>query len=321
MRILIVGAGATGTVLGSALSRGGAEVSFHVRPHHRARIAEGLTLHRQELFTRSTQRLEGAGITTNTTEVAATPWEQVWFTTPSDALREAWLDEFLPATGSATLVALQPDPEDIQYLRDHGGRDHRIIQGLIQFSAWQSPLPHEPRDLDGVTCLLPPGSAMLFDAEYPDSETIVAMLRRGGLRASVRKNLPAHAARLAATLQPLIAGLELAGWSLERFSRHELLDLAVQASHEAVRAECARFSTTEPWSSRLLLNRVTAFAALRALPWIPGWNAEAFLAYHFSKVDRQTRMMLATYQRHARLHALPHEALDTLIGALPPPGH
>lgn len=321
MRILIVGAGATGTVFGAALARGGASVAFHVRAHHRERINAGLSLHRQGFLSRKNERLEGAGVTTSPEEVAATTWDQVWFTTPSDALREPWLDSFLPATGNAALVVLQPDPEDVQYLRDHGAHDHRIIQGLIQFSAWQSPLPHEPEDLEGITYLLPPGPSALFDAEFPDSETIAAMLSRGGLPATVRRDLPAHAARMAAAMQPLIAGLELADWKLARLAGHEVLDLAVRAAHEAVAAESARFSTREPWQSRILLNRYTAMAALKALPWIPGWDAEAFLAYHFRKVDRQTRLMLSTYRRHAAQHDLPHDALDRLLATLPPPTH
>src|SRR5690606_36145450 len=118
-------------------------------------------------------------------ELAGQQWDQIWFTTPSDALRQPWLDAFLPATGRATLVVLQPDPEDIDWIRAHGGADRRIVQGLVQFSAWQSPLPHEPADTDGISYLLPPGTpAALLDPLLAESHTIASTLNRGGLRAS-----------------------------------------------------------------------------------------------------------------------------------------
>ncbi|MFZ5755607.1 MAG: ketopantoate reductase family protein [Pseudomonadota bacterium] len=325
MRVLVVGAGATGTVFGAALARGGARVGWYVRPHHRERLANGIELHRQGFLSIRDEHETGFTIATTPGEVAAGhpegPWDQVWFTTPSDALREPWLEAFLPATGKATLVVLQPDPEDIAWIRDHGGADRTIVQGLIQFSAWQSPLPREPAERTGITYLLPPGPSALFDADRPESATIAATLTRGGLPAGVRHDLPAHAARMSAMMIPLIAGLELADWKLSRYAGHEVLRLAVAASQEAVAAESARYSVTTPWSFRLLLGRLSVATMLHVLPWVPGFNAEAFLAYHFRKVDRQTRQMLATYRRHAQEHGLAHGALERLIATLPPPGH
>lgn len=321
MRVLVVGAGATGTVFGAALVKGGASVTWYVREHHRARLAQGMTLYHQGFFTLREERIRDVQVATTPSEVAAEAWDQVWFTTPSDALRQPWLDTFLPATGRATLVVLQPDPEDIQYIREHGGKDREIVQGLIQFSAWQSPMPNEPATQDGITCLLPPGPSALFDSERPESATIAATLTRGGLKAGTRPDLPAHAARMSALMIPLIAGLELADWKLERYAGHDVLRLAIAAAHEAINAECARFGSGEPIAFKLLLNRPATWTLLRLMPWVPGFDAEGFLAYHFQKVDRQTRQMLETYSRHAAQNGLPHAALDELRGALPPPTH
>ena len=322
MRILIVGAGATGTVFGAALVKGGADVTFYVREHHRERLSRGIRLHHQGYFTLREEKITSIGVATSPSEVAAQAWDQVWITTPSDALRGAWLDEFLPATAATPLVILQPDPEDIQYVRDHGAGDREIIQGLIQFSAWQSPLPHEPADQDGITCLVPPGPGAVFDSAHAAGEHIATLLRKGGLRADTRPDLAAHAARMSAAMIPLIAGLELSGWKLARYAHHEALRLAVAAAREAVNAECAQSGTgAMPMSFRLLLNKPATWSLLRLMPWVPGFNAEAFLHYHFSKVDRQTRQMLQTYSRHARQNGLPNTALEQLLGALPPPTH
>lgn len=321
MRILIVGAGATGSVFGAALLGGGAHVDYYVREHHRERLADGIRLNRQGLFGIREEHPGGFRVYTTPAEVAAGNWDQVWFTTPSDALRQPWLDEFLPATGRATLVVLQPDPEDIAWIRTHGAGERNIVQGMIQFSAWQSPLPHEPAERVGITYLVPPGPAALFDDEHSESRTIANTLTQGGLPAGTRSNLPAHAARMSALMIPLVAGLELAGWKLQRYATHEVLDLAIDAAREAIAAECARFSTTTPLAFRLLLNRSLSWLLLQLMPWVPGFNAEEFLAWHFRKVDRQTRQMLDTYRRHAESHQLPHAALDRLVATLPPPTH
>lgn len=322
MRVLMVGAGATGTVFGSALLRGGARVDYYVRPAHRERLGRPLQLNHQGLLRIRPEQASGFRVFCSPAEVQGETWDQVWLTMPSDALRQPWLDDFLAAIGTATLVVLQPDPEDIAWIRAHGGKDRNIVQGLIQFSAWQSPLPHEPADRHGITYLLPPvGPAAIFDADRVESATIAATLHHGGLRASTRADLPAHAARMSALMIPLVAGLELADWNLERYAGHELLDLALAASHEAIAAECARFSTGVPLAMRGLLNRPVSWLALNALPWIPGFNAGEFLGYHFRKVDRQTRQMLDTYRRNAERHGLPHTALDRLLATLPPPTH
>lgn len=321
MKVLIVGAGATGTVFGAALAGGGAEVSYYVRPAHRARVTAGLQLYHQRLFSVAPHRLDNLGVVTSLDEVAAGSWDQVWFTTSSDALRQPWLDPFLPATGRATLVVLQPDPEDIQYVREHGAGDRLIVQGLIEFSAWQSPLPHEDAAQQGITWLAPPGHAALFDAQCAESATIAATLTRGGLRAGIRNDLPAHAARMSAMMNPLIAGLELADWKIQRLRGHDVLALAVAAAREAVNAESARHGAPVPLAMQALLNGPTVTLVLHLLPWVPGFNAEAFLHYHFSKVGRQTRLLLGTYRRHAENLGMPHQALDQLLGALPPPAH
>lgn len=321
MRVLVVGAGATGTVFGAALLRGGASIDYYVRPPHRERLANGIDLHRQGFFGIRAEHEQGFRVFTSPAEVASENWDQVWFTVPSDALRQPWLDEFLPATGRATLVVLQPDPEDIAWVRAHGAGDRNIVQGLIQFSAWQSPQPHEPADRQGITYLLPPGPAAVFDSDHAESPTIAQTLTRGGLKAGTRPDLPAHAARMSALMIPLIAGLELAGWKFDRYAGHQVLTHAVAAAHEAIAAESARFSTPPPWTFRLLLNRSAVWLLLHFMPWVPGFDTEEFLAYHFRKVDRQTRQMLDTYRRHARTHQLPHGALDHLIAALPPPRH
>ena len=71
MRILIVGAGATGSVFGAALLRGGAYVDYYVRAHHRERLAAGIELHRQGLFGMHDEHAAGFRVFTTPAEIAA----------------------------------------------------------------------------------------------------------------------------------------------------------------------------------------------------------------------------------------------------------
>lgn len=316
MNVLIVGAGATGTVFGAALMRSGANVTYYVREHHRARLQQGIKLNHQGFFSLRSEDLAGFQVVTSAAEVAANRYDQVWITTPSDALRDDWLPALIAATGNATLVVFQPDPEDMQYIRDQGAQQRPLVQGIIQFSAWQSPLPHEPQHLSGITLLAPPGPCAVFDADSPHSAGIARSLAHGGLRATTRHHLAAHSARLSAVMIPLIAGLEIAGWKLAQFAQHPMLATAVEAAREALAAEGARAGEATPRTFRLLLNRPVTWGMLQVMPMVPGFNAEAFLAYHFSKVGAQTRQMLTTYVRHARANGLPSVALETLLREL-----
>lgn len=317
MHILIVGAGATGTVFGAALLKAGARVTYFVREHHRARLQDGIRLNHQGLLSVHSEDIRGFGVATTPEEVSGQNIDQVWITTPSDALRGPWLPALIAATGNAGIVAFQPDPEDMQYIRDQGAVHRTLVQGVIQFSAWQSPLPHEPADRTGITALLPPGPCALFDADSPASRTITDYLNRGGLRAATKRGMAAHSARLSALMIPVIAGLEIADWKLGQYAGHPVLAVAIAAAREAVAAEAARSGDTVPLPLKALLNRPVLWTMLHTLPLVPAFNAQAFLEYHFSKVGQQTRQMLHTYVRHGQNAGLGTSALEQLLRELP----
>lgn len=321
-RILIVGAGATGTVYGLALAKAGARVSFLVREHHRARLARGIDTWRvRPLRSPEFLRFDGFGVITD--PAAARDYDSIWITTPSDALRQGdWLQQMLGASGNCPVVILQPDPEDIDLVRGLAGPARPLVQAIIQFSSWQSPLPGEPADQRGITFLAPPlASATTFAPAGGLGAEFAALLSRGGLHADVADDLDARAAQSSALMIPLIAGLELAGWKFAALRRHPALAVAVAAARQAVAAEAKRHGA-QPLRVAGLLGRTAVLKLLlRIMPWVPGFDAEAFLAYHFSKVGAQTRQMLDTYRRHAAEQGMAHDALDALRAQLPPASH
>ena len=144
-RVLVVGAGAVGQVYGLHLRRGGARVSFLVKPAHAAWCQQGFALHRlRSRRVTETDRLDDIEVLTDAGAAASLGWDQVWLTVASDALRGDWLGAFLGALGDATVVALQPDLDDrtllLRYLPEaqlvqaEGGQGKCFLHRVSQFA-------------------------------------------------------------------------------------------------------------------------------------------------------------------------------------------
>lgn len=314
MKVLIVGAGAVGAVYGWHLHRAGHEVHFFVKAKYANEVSAGLTLHR--LGRRATQRHEWKGprVVTDTAMVARERWDQVWFTLSSDALRGELASQLLAAVGTATVVCLQPDLEDADYVRGCVGTPEQVVHGLINLISYQSPLPGTEGP-DGIAYYLP-SSPSPFSGSPQRVRDVVEALKAGGMSASAVPNVAPVAAAATALMQPLIAALEVNQWRLTTLPGSEALRLGLAAMREALAvaqratgARTGRFRLLlRPWIWRLLLP-----LAARRLP-LP---LESYLHYHFSKVDVQTRLMLDTYIRLGLRQGQDTQALQSLRKALP----
>ncbi|MGH6612823.1 ketopantoate reductase family protein [Sphingomonas sp.] len=315
MKILVVGAGAVGAVYGWHLHRAGHEVHFFVKAQYADAVSAGFKLH--QLGRRATQRQEWSGlqVVTDTAEVARARWDQVWLTMSSDALRGELAAQLLAAVGTATLVCLQPDLEDADYVRGRVGAPEQVVRGLITLISYQSPLPGTEGP-DGIAYYLPPFARTPFSGSPQRVRDVVEALKAGGMSASAVANVATVAAGATALMQPLIAALEVNQWRLASLPASEALRMGLAAVREALAvaqqatgARTGRFRPLlRPWIWRLLLP-----LAERLLP-LP---LEPYLHYHFSKVGAQTRLMLETYIRLGRQHGQDTQALQTLRKALP----
>jgi len=312
VKVLLIGAGAVGLTFGHHLARGGAEVTFFVREKYAAAARAGFDLHRLGLGRRPRhERLDGVGVVTTPEEAGATAWDQVWLCVSSTALAGEWLDDLLGAMPPCTLVALQPGLDDRARLTSLWAED-RLVQGVIMFIAYQSPLPGLEAPLaPGVAFWLPPGSPCPFAGPEPRVREVVQTLKAGGLPAKHDATGPAHAASLSAIMMPNLVALEAESWSLSRFWGSPKRKLAARAAEEAlaiVGRETGRSAgAVLRWAtSRMLGPGLRIGRRIMPLP------LEAYLAYHFTKVSDQTHAMIAVYIQRGEALQLPVASLVEL---------
>jgi 2-dehydropantoate 2-reductase len=314
MRALVVGAGAVGQVYGHHLARGGAEVSFLVKPAHAAELAGPLTLYPLNRSARERTRPvagEGFGVLTDPAATSRARWDQVYLAVSSTALRAGdWFARLAPGLGDATLVLLQPGPDDRRFLEGHLPAA-RIVQGVITLISYRAPLPGESRfPRPGVAYWFPPLAPSPMSG--PRVDAVLAALRAGGLPARRHRNIGAVSGFPTALLMPLMAALERAGWSFRTIREPGRLAVAARAAREALRVMADHEGRPAPWPLRLVNRPLAVRLALALAPRLMPLDIEAYLRAHFTKVGDQTRDFLHTYARLGRAAGLPTEALAQL---------
>ena len=307
-RILIVGSGAVGAIYGHYLSRAGCHVRYLVRNIASPSCQMPRQLHRIGLLGGTTSTLQNLRIQT----IGDSGWDQVWLCLPSDALDSEWLKTELARVGTTSPVILwSPTLEDRQRL--HQLHRAEITLGLIGLVSYQSPLPGDDSPSPGIAYLAPPRSAVLENSSA--GEDAASWLKRGGLSCTTHAHLPALAARLSSALIPLIAALEISGWSISTLRQSKWLTTADHARQEAQRIgeNFLRIQHRHRVPGRHLLVR----GALRLAPALSPFPLETYLHYHFGKVGTQTRLMLDTWLSKAQHQDEPAPALTALRTALP----
>jgi 2-dehydropantoate 2-reductase len=266
-----------------------------------------------------TERLDDVEVLTDAGAAASLGWDEVWLTVASDALRGDWLGTFLETLGDATVVSLQPDLDDRRLLLRHLP-EARLVQGLIGFLAFQSPLPAAPLPVvgeapPGIAYTLLPPFASHFSGATARVKPILRVLSAGDFRARAVRDVPATSAVRSAASVPVVAALELADWSLARLRRGPELALGLRAAREAQGVVGAHFGRS-PSPLTHLLRRPPVSLALRMAARAAPIDLESFLHFHFTKVGPQTRLMLDTWCARADAGGLPSAALRELRQAL-----
>lgn len=315
MKILIVGAGAVGTVYGWSLERGGADVSVMVRERQVDACRKGLVVWRVSRRRPPAPALfHPSEVLTGPGEVSRRKWDQVWLCVSSTALRKEWLAPLLAAVGPAAVVSITPGLEDAAWLA--GRHDpSRLATGVAAMVAWTAPLPGEAPEPVGVACWFPPFSPSLFDG--PDSvradlEALVLTLKRGGCPAAIRGHAAGAGAQASAVMLPIVVALEGERWSLDRLRRSPALERAARASREALAVASARHGRRAPAWRHLIRRDLSGLLVPLANRIVP-FPLEAYLRFHFSKVRDQTAAMLEEYIRVGHSLGLPVEALERMV--------
>ncbi len=314
MKILLVGAGAVGISYGYALARGGASITFFVRPRYRESLDGGVNVYPlRRRGERHAERLTGYGLVTSPDETrAAGPFDQVWLCVSSPALRGDWLGELIGAAGDdATIVVLQPGSHDVSLVSALAG-EARVVSGVITLVAYETPLPGEAPHPPGTAVWLPPLTAFPVTGPKTRAAGVVAAIRRGGWRARWQGLRTRPGGAMASrVLLPHVAAMEGAGWTFAGLKPGGWDRLGARASREAMILIAALRGKGRPMS-RALVGRHTVGTFLRLARWKAPFDFEVYFEKHFTKVRQQTLEALDDWIAEARARGLPCDALAEL---------
>jgi len=315
-RVLLVGAGAVGQAYGFHLQQGGTRVAFLVKPKYAEAARAGFSVY--PLNTKAGKRREptpfsGFEVLTDTAEVAAARWDQVWLCLSSTALRAAWFDALCGAIGEATLVSLTPALDDHAYVTARYPED-RVVSGMINMISYQAPLPGEEVPEPGVAYYRP-GKNPFSGPDDARVAGVVDALSAGGWKAKRIKDAARPANFGSAMMMPTLVALELSGWSFAAVRKSPHLKAAVGASREAMRVVAAYRRESRPLS-RLVMRPWILRLLTRLAPRVLPLDVETYLRYHFEKVGDQTAFMLERYATLGGEHGVPTPTLNTLRRAL-----
>ena len=297
LNILIVGAGAVGQVFAHHLSKSGARVAFLVKPTHV--LGDQLRLFPQG---RGAETLSGFRRMTLLKAVAYERWDQVWLAVPSNVLTGEWISQLLTATRGSSVVALAPES-------NRSIPQERLVLGAIPFMAWQQPLPGSANPA-GVAYWVPPLAKVPVSGPAGRVLPVLAALRAGGLPAQRVHDAAQTGAPVTALLVPMVAALELAGWSLGSF-RGRWPALAAACATEAFQISSARGPLR--WAARGWVFRLLLWGIARAAPF----DFEQYVRFHFTKVGEQTRVLLRHWIEQGKAKGLRSAALEQLALELP----
>lgn len=308
MNVAVVGAGAVGAVYARHLIRGGAHVTFVVRPRYVDEVKRGIRLWRGDK-----DEMLMAHEVVGDIASAGSALDQVWICVPSTGLDDAALEHIASSTAGSSALVVDLSPGLDQRSLRIVGRE-RLVDGLIPFIAYQTPLPGvaaEAGRSPGIAYWLPP--FLPTSLSSPRAAQAAAALRAGGMRARVVKDAEVQRGLGSALLMSVIATLEVSGWSLQECRRR--LD---GAADEATRAMARRHGV-----SRGPLALVTAPRLLALGLWLAERVAplplEPYLRYHFTKVAAQTRVMMRGFLETAAATGVDAPHLRALAAALPAP--
>lgn len=318
MNILIVGAGAVGCAYGVYAQRGGAQVSFLVKPTHTDRLQSPYRVYEYVGLSKAPRTLElhPTEIFTSQAEALKKEWDFVLLTVPSDAIRKGtWLKELVNGIKDATLLSLQPGHDDQKQIIAAGLNPNRLIVGTIPILSYLAPLPGDLITRPGIAFWLPPATHALWFGESPLVSKVTELFTRGGLRSKEKQNRGEQLVFGETLLRLIVLGLERSQWSFQELTRPQKISTVSQAIQETIplalslRALPPRTATLK---ERILTSPLALKIILHVVSALTPFSFEAFMKAHFTKVAPQMHEGLERILSVAKSKGLPHEALKTL---------
>ncbi len=313
MKVLMVGCGAVGQVLGLYLQKGGVELGFYARPESANRLEQVLVQGGLPLFQITRRRNQGPIIHRLrdyqvVTDIAGSQRfdpDQIWFTTPSTVFYSSWFQEFLGSVSSRRVVCFAPEGKRSEFIPDNEQED-RLVFGGITFISWQRDLQRGGGQADGVNFWLPPSAGIPLVGEEEACKEVAAPLKKGGLQASVKKKdfLDMQAA-LTALMSSFVVGFELAGWSLRAFRRSPWLKLAAHGAREGAMSQLTGAGSLIRALFGLITTKDIFYIVTLILPLLLPFDIERYLQFHYVKTREQTLNLLEVFASDGQKYKLP----------------
>jgi ketopantoate reductase len=313
-KILLVGAGAVGLVYGRHLADAGNEVSFLIKEKYVDDMVKGAVLYHinRDKHRQKPVRFSRFGTQTSWQAASEIRWDMIILCISSAALHDGFDFAGLKmAMGDATLVMLQPGPEDMALVRQHIDTS-RIVQGMITLISYHTPMPGEQTSEPGTAYWLPPVVPMPFAGPVDRRSAVIQAFVKAGIAAKSVSDLRTQSLHSTAFFMTFLTALEASGWKFRQL-RDDSVMIArmLEAAREASAAIAAKHGIPAPfwlgWVSPWMIKSL-----LRVAPHALPLDLEMFFQVHFTKVKTQTKMFLGTYLRDAKAAGLSAGQLSVL---------
>ena len=315
--ILLVGAGAVGQVYAWHFFRAGHDVHFFLKEKHVAEAQRGFTLYDLNDDKKRTNPVlfTEFGCQSDWAAVAEKRWDQVWLCMSSAALAQTDLQPMAQAIGEATVVVLQPGPDDLRKVQAVVGEE-RAVAGMITFMSYHAPLSGETVPRPGIAFWIPPLTPMAVDGERVRAEAVIATLNGAKVRAALRPGFHTRSVHSTGFFMAFLAALELGDWRFRTLGKNKVLLQTLKSAQREIHAAVAgHYGVKAPCALQALPVGLVP-GALRLARNVTPVDLEVFFEAHFSKVRAQTVALLTLYAGQAEAQGLKHEAIDSLLAGL-----
>lgn len=313
-KILLVGAGAVGQVYGMRLADAGNDVSFLIKEKYAAELSQGVVLYDINRDKRRSKPIRFSQYRTLTSwqSAASVQWDMIVLCISSVALQDGFDFEGLKlALGDATLVMLQPGPEDMTLVQQHVAPSC-IVQGMITLISYHTPMPGENTPVAGTAFWLPPVAPMPFAGPVHRRSDVIRTFIGAGIAAKSVQDMRTQSLHMTAFFMTFLTALEASEWKFKRLRNDSvMISRMLDAAKEAAAAIAAKHGVKAPF----WLNWVSPWmvkSLLRVAPHALPLDLERFLQVHFTKVKSQTKLLLSCYLRDAKAAGLSAGQLSLL---------
>jgi Ketopantoate reductase PanE/ApbA len=315
--ILLVGAGAVGQVYGKYLADAGNNVSFIIKEKYAEEMKKGVILYNinHDKQRKNPQHFSRYQIITSWSTAAEQAWDIVILCISSTALHNGLNFKDLQfALKEATLVVLQPGPEDIDLVRQHIAAE-QIVQGMITLISYHTPMPKEVTQEPGMAYWFPPFVPMPFVGSVDRRSDVIQTFVSAKIAAKSTKELnQISLLYVTAFFMLFLTALEACQWKFSVLGKDTaMIKQMLQANQEAFDAISVKHHAAAPcWFRALSPWMVKSF--LEVAHRVTPFDLEQVFQVHFTKVKPQTKLLLKTYIAYAdeaRLSAQQLKALNS----------